>query len=80
MVVTRAGTVKNFYVRQTGTQPTSGSLVCHMRKTNTATDEISITILAGTANAQTHSDTSDSFKVAAGDFITFKFVNNATTA
>jgi len=77
MVITRPGIVKNFFVRQTGNQPASGSLVCHVRK-NTATDEITITIPAGTAGSQTHSDTSDSFTVAAGDFIGFKFVNNAS--
>lgn len=78
MIVTRAGIVKNFYVRQTtGSQPASGSLVCHVRK-NATSDEISITIPANASGAQTNSETSTSFSVAAGDFIGFKFVNNAT--
>ena|GEM_PF-3182995 len=77
MAVTRAGTVKNFYVRQVGNQPGTGSLVCSVRK-NTSTDEISITIAAGAAGPATRSETSTSFTVAAGDFIGFKFVNNAS--
>ena len=79
MAVTRAGTVKNFYVRQVGNQPAGGSLVCHVRK-NTSTDEISITIAAGATGPATRSETSTSFTVAAGDFIGFKFVNNAGAA
>jgi len=77
MAITRAGTVKNFYVRQVGTQPASGTLVCHVRQ-NTASDIISITIAAGSAGPATRSETATSVAVSAGDFIGFKFVNNAT--
>jgi len=77
MGVTRNGTIKNFYVRQVGNQPASGSLVCHVRQ-NTASDIISITIAAGAAGPATRSETATSVAVSAGDFIGFKFVNNAT--
>ena len=77
MGVTRNGTIKNFYVRQVGNQPASGTLVCHVRQ-NTASDIISITIAAGAAGPATRSETATSATVSAGDFIGFKFVNNAT--
>jgi len=73
MPVLRNGIIKNLFVRQTGTQPASGSLVINI-------GGISLTIAAGTAGAQTHSNTDDSAAVAAGDFITFQLVNNAAAA
>jgi len=70
MPILRNGIMKNLYVRQTGTQPASGSLVINI-------GELSLTIPAGTSGAQTHSNTTDSVAVSAGDFITFQLINNA---
>jgi len=74
MPILRAGTVKNLYVRQTGTQPASGNLIISV---TTPEGAIDIVIAAGTSGAQTHSNTTVTEHVDAGTFITFKLVNNA---
>lgn len=75
----RAGTIKNFYVRQVGNQPATGTLVCTVRKSSVDTALV-ITIAAGAAGPNTRSNISDSVSFAAGDFLSFKFTNNATSA
>ncbi len=73
-----AGTFKNFYFRTSGSQPASGTLVATIRKNGVDT-AVTVTIPANGA-AQTVSDTSNSFSVAAGDLIGIKTVNNAATS
>jgi hypothetical protein len=80
MPVLRAGTVKNLYLRTTGNQPASGSMVVTIRK-NVVTDTVvTLTVAAGAAGPATFSDITHSFTVVAGDFVGVKFVNNATGA
>lgn len=77
-VVPYACTVSNFYVRLFTSQPASGSIVYTVRK-NQVDTAVVVTIAAGSAaNTEANSGvTSATF--AAGDDMTFKAVNNATT-
>lgn len=77
-VTTRAGTLKNAYVRIATAQPGTGSLVMTVR-VNGVDTSIVITIAAGAA-AGTYSNTANTATVAAGDRIAFRLVNNATGA
>lgn len=77
-VVTAAGTVKNLYLVTTTAQPASGSLVVTVRK-NAAATALTLTVAASAA-AGTFSDVANSFSVAAGDLLSFQYVNNATAA
>jgi hypothetical protein len=71
-----ACTLKNFYVRTTGTQPATGSHVLTILKNGVATS-IVVTIAAG-SGAGIFSDTTNSESFAAGDEISIKAVNNAS--
>lgn len=73
----RAATVRNFYILTNNAQPASGALVLTLRK-NGSDQSVTITIAAGSA-AGSFSDTSNSFQVAAGDLLTIKAVNSATS-
>jgi hypothetical protein len=75
MAVSRAGTLKNFYFRLTGTQPATGSLVAKVRKNNA--DTAIVITMAANAPAGTYSDTSHTVAIAAGDYVSFSIVNNA---
>lgn len=77
MVVTRAGVVKNLLVRMNGTQPASGNMQISIFK-NSSTALITVTVPAG-ATVATFSDTTSKVAVAAGDFLSFRIINNATT-
>ena len=78
VIVTRAGVLRNFYVRTTTAQPASGSLVLTIR-VNGASTSITVTIAASGA-AQTISDTINTASFVAGDLISIQAVNNATVA
>ena len=69
-----AGTIRNLYIRTSNTQNAGGSLVLTVRL-NGADTALVATVTAGGA-AGVYSDTSNSFTVAAGDVISFKYVNN----
>ncbi len=71
-----ACTLKNLYLRTTGTQPASGSLVITLRVNNGAST-LTLTVAAG-ATAGEFQDTTHSVAIAAGDEIDIQFVNNAT--
>lgn len=73
-----AGTFKNFYFYTLSAQSGTGSLVATVRKNAVATS-VTTTVSAGAA-AGTFSDTTHSFTVAAGDYITIEFVNNASSS
>jgi hypothetical protein len=77
-VVPYACTISNFYVRLFTSQPATGSIVYTVRK-NQVDTAVVVTIAAGSAaNTEANSGvTSATF--AAGDDMTFKAVNNATT-
>lgn len=74
--IPNACTLKNFYVRTSGSQPASGSHVLTILKNGVATS-IVVTIAAGSA-AGVFSDTTNSVSFAAGDEISIQAVNNAT--
>lgn len=78
VLVTLAGTIRNFYIRTGTAQPASGSLVFTVLKNGVAT-ALTITVAASGA-AGTYSDTTHSFSVVAGDLISFQITNNATAA
>ena len=71
-----ACTLKNFYVRTSGTQSATGSHVLTILKNGVATS-ITLTIAAGSA-AGIFSDTTNSESFAAGDEISIQAVNNAS--
>jgi hypothetical protein len=71
-----ACTLKNFYIRTSGTQPATGSHVLTILKNGVDTS-IVITIAAGSGSGK-FSDTTNSESFAAGDEISIKAVNNAT--
>jgi len=79
MVLLRAGTIKNLYIRLTTAQPASGSLVVHVRS-GSSTDIITLTIPAGSPGPATYSNTVTTSAGSPGDFLGFKLVNNATAA
>jgi len=76
-LITRNCLVSNFVVVTSSNQPASGSLVFTIRK-NGADTALVITLSAVTV-AGTYSNTSDVVSFSAGDLISLKGVNNATT-
>lgn len=77
VVIPVAGTVKNLYVVTSTTQAAGGSQVCTVRK-NAASTALTTTIAASAA-ANTFSDTTNSFSVAAGDKLSLQVQNNSAT-
>lgn len=75
--ITNACTLKNFYIRTSGTQPATGSHVLTILKNGVATG-ITITIPAG-SGAGVFSDTINSETFASGDEISIEAVNNASS-
>jgi hypothetical protein len=71
-----ACTLKNFYIRTSGSQPASGSHVLTILKNGVATS-IVVTIASGSA-AGVFSDTTNSVSFVSGDEISIQAVNNAT--
>lgn len=78
LVITRAGKLRNLYIRLSQAQPASGSLVFTVRK-NGVNQSFTITVAAG-ASAATFSNTTDTIDVVAGDLISISVTNNATAA
>lgn len=70
-------TCSRLYIRTSTSQPASGSLVVTVRK-NAADTAITLTIAAGTA-AGTFTDLVNTVGFTAGDLLSIKIVNNATT-
>lgn len=77
-VCPNACTVSNFYVRLFTAQPASGSIVYTVRK-NFVDTSVVVTIAAGSAANTEANSGATSATFAAGDDMTFKVVNNATT-
>ena len=75
--ITNACTLKNFYVRTSGTQPASGSHVLTVLKNGVATSIVA-TVPAG-SGAGVFSDTTNSETFAQGDEISILAVNNASS-
>lgn len=76
MIMPFDGTASSLYVRTSGTQSATGSMVVTVRKNGAATT-LTCTIAAGSGTG-TFTDVSNSFSFVAGDRITVQFVNNAT--
>lgn len=76
-IITNDCTLKNFYIRTSGTQPATGSHVLTILKNGVATS-ITITIPAG-SSAGKFSDTTNSESFVAGDEISILAVNNASS-
>ncbi len=76
--IARPGTIKNLSFRLNGAQPASGSLVITVNK-NSSNTALQIT-LTSTSSVGIHTNTADSFTVAAGDLIVVEAKNNATEA
>lgn len=81
-VCNETGVLKNFYVTTNSTQPNTGSLVFTIRKGTTigglSDQSFTLTIPANSA-AGTFSDTSTTLSVTAGDLLSIKVVNNASS-
>jgi hypothetical protein len=77
-VIPFAGTISRLFLVTTTTQSGTGSLVVTVRNNGVDT-ALTLTVGAG-AVAATFSDVSNSFSVAAGDLLSFKYVNNASAA
>jgi hypothetical protein len=75
--IPKACTLKNFYVRTSGTQPASGNHVLTILKNGVATS-IVVTIPAG-SSAGIFSDITNQEAFAQGDEISIQAVNNAST-
>ena len=76
-----AATAKNMYLwasQIANSQPSTGSLVCTLRK-NGANTALAITIAASATLSTYASDTTDTVSFAAGDRMTLACVNSATT-
>jgi hypothetical protein len=79
MIVPVAGTLRDFYVVTTASQPsgTGNTLVFTILKNGSATSMV-VTVAAGAA-AGKFSDTTDTVTLAAGDEISVQAKNNAST-
>jgi hypothetical protein len=76
-IIPLAGAIKNWAIN-VGAQPASGSLVFTLR-VNSVDTAMTITVAAGSASNKYY-NTSSSISVVQGDLISFKAVNNATSA
>ena len=72
-----AGTLKNLYVKMSGTQSATGTLVITMRN-NATSSSVAVTVANGDGASPTKSDNSNTLTVAAGDLLAIQLVNNAT--
>lgn len=76
-VVSEDATANNLFVRTTGTQPASGTMVFTLR-VNGASTALTLTIPAGSSTG-TYSDAIHTVSLTAGDLIDWQVVNNATS-
>jgi hypothetical protein len=72
-----AGIVKNFYVKMSGTQSATGTLVITIRN-NATSSAVTVTVSNADGASPTKSDNVNTLTVAAGDLIAIQLVNNAT--
>ena len=72
-----AGIVKNFYVKMSGTQSATGSLVITIRN-NATSSAVTVTVTNGDGASPTKSDNTNTLTVAAGDLLAIQLINNAT--
>lgn len=74
-----AGTLKNFYVKMSGTQSATGTLVITVRN-NASSSAVTVTVSNGDGASPTKSDNVNTLTVAAGDLLAIQLINNATVA
>jgi type 1 fimbria pilin len=72
-----AGIIKNFYVKMSGTQSATGTLVITIRN-NATSSSVAVTVANGDGASPTKSDNTNTLTVAAGDLLAIQLVNNAT--
>jgi hypothetical protein len=72
-----AGTIKNFYVKMSGTQSATGTLVITIRN-NATSSSVTVTVSSSDGVSPTKSDNVNSLSIAAGDLLSIQLVNNAT--
>jgi len=72
-----AGTIKNFYVKMSGTQSATGTLVITIRN-NATSSAVTVTVSSADGASPTKSDNVNSLSIAAGDLLSIQLVNNAT--
>ena len=71
------GIVKNFYVKMSGTQSATGSLVITIRN-NATSSSVSVAVANSDGASPTKSDNVNTLSVSAGDLLAIQIVNNAT--
>lgn len=74
-----AGVIKNFYVKMSGTQSATGTLVITVRN-NATSSAVTVTVSSADGASPTKSDNTNTLTVAAGDLLAIQLVNNATVA
>jgi hypothetical protein len=72
-----AGTIKNFYVKMSGTQSATGTLVITIRN-NATSSSVTVTVSSADGVSPTKSDNVNSLSIAAGDLLSIQLINNAT--
>jgi hypothetical protein len=72
-----AGTIKNFYVKMSGTQSATGTLVITIRN-NATSSSVTATVSSADGASPTKSDNVNSLSIAAGDLLSIQLINNAT--
>lgn len=72
-----AGTIKNFYVKMSGTQSATGTLVITIRN-NATSSSVTVTVSNADGVSPTKSDNANSLSISAGDLLSIQLVNNAT--
>lgn len=72
-----AGTIKNFYVKMSGTQSATGTLVITIRN-NATSSSVTVTVSNADGVSPTKSDNVNSLSISAGDLLSIQLVNNAT--
>jgi hypothetical protein len=72
-----AGTIKNFYVKMSGTQSATGTLVITIRN-NATSSSVTVTVSSADGASPTKSDNVNSLSISAGDLLSIQLINNAT--
>jgi len=72
-----AGTLKNLYVKMSGTQSATGTLVITMRN-NATSSSVAVTVANADGASPTKSDNTNTLAIKAGDLLAIQLVNNAT--
>lgn len=74
-----AGTLKNLYVKMSGTQSATGTLVITMRN-NATSSSVAVTVANADGASPTKSDNTNTLAINAGDLLAIQLINNATVA